>query len=251
VKISSLCKLALALLPFVGSASPWPNLPGPVHAAFVTPGLTGTNGTLDAQTMFTFGPGPSGGVNFAESYVEFNGTNQMLYAATNNFGNGATQGTIVARIYLTRATSQFTRIFTSSDAASITNFAILGTGSGNLLWDIRTSQTNESFYSQTGSSLTTSRWYTAGFATDGNHGQIFVDGGGVAQSTNNTGGGNAGWWMSKLTVADHIVAANFKRSTDSYSPLRIAVILIWLRKLDDAEMMAVHNILNAGGFGEP
>lgn len=233
----------------------FPNLPGPVEYAFVTPGLSSTGGTLDVNQAFVFGAGPSGGTTFAQSggmnYYEFNGTNQMLYKATNNFANASTSGTIMARVYLTRATGTAFRVFTSSNAGSATNFCLLQVSGGLPFWDNMSGAGTESFLTGTGNGLVSGRWYTVGFDTGGHFGQLSVDGVDISQTTNNAGGNFAGRWFSNATHAQHVTIGNFKRNADIYSPGRIAALFVWNRRLSIAEKQTVHMILSAQGSSLP
>ena len=232
-----------------------PNFPGPVSHAFITPGLSFTGAAFDVSQSFPMLAGPSGGTTFVQSggkfYFEFNGTNQMLFGSTNNFAAETTNGTIMARVYLTRNTSTAFRVFASGDNAGVNIFGVLQISSGQPLWDIRGTSIDESFYAGTGTAMVSGRWYTVGFDTDGWNGQLSVDGEDIPQSTNNAALSSAGRWFSHAAGADHIAIGNLKRSTDVYSPGRVSSFFIWNRRLSQEEKRAVHSILSVQGNAFP
>ncbi len=230
----------------------WPERPS--HA-FVFNGTSSTGATLSLWSGLAMQAGPSGGTTFAESAgrlaYTFNGTNQMLFAGVTNFAAETTNGTIVARVRLTAPTTTTFRVFVSGSSISANQFALFQIASGWPLWDVKRTASDESFYQGAGAGLSTSRWHTVGFTTDGFRGQLFVDGSPVPQTTNNAAGASAGRWFSHATGTQHIAVGNFKRSTDSYSPGRVSALLFFQRKLTDAEMMTVHSILNVSGANQP
>lgn len=193
----------------------------------------------------------SGGVSFVSRAYSFDGTNDMLFASVANFGAASTSGTIVARVFLTAPTTTTFRILLSADNASATSFGVLQVSSGCPLWDNMSGAGTESFLTGTGAGIVTGQWATVHFATDGLFGQLGINGASVPQTTNNAGGNFAGRWFSNVSGADHVAVANFKRSTDSFSPGRVSAILVWTRRLTAAELMQTHLALSRYGVNQP
>ena len=193
----------------------------------------------------------SGGVTFASGFYAFDGTNDMLFAATANFAASSTSGTIVARVFLTAPTTTTFRIFGSSDNATANNFGLFQISGGMPMWDNMAGAGTESYLTGTGAGVVTGRWTTVHFATDGLLGQVGINGAAIAQTTNNFGGNFAGRWFSNIPNADHVAIGNFKRTTDAFSPGRVSALFVWTRKLSAAELMQAHLALSKFGVNQP
>lgn len=252
--ISNSWKMFVRWVPALGicfaltSAAQWPNMPGPIYAGFVTPGLTSSSFAVDSIGGKSLSV--SGGMAFASGFYAFDGTNDMLFAATNAWGAPLVSGSIVARIFLTDATNIRHRIFWSNNRAATTQYIGIQTGVDRKLQYIVRANSAESSYTVS-DALSTGVYINVGFSTDGTSGQLYVDGLPVSQTTN-AAGGAAGRFFS-VGVSNTTICAGALQTSggDFFGRGRTSALLVFSSRLNDAEQAAVHNILNAGGSSSP